>query len=224
MTGRVLRKENLPEAVVPLERDVKDRADITLMETVRIRHAIIVILPYVRNSKSDRGCKSGEKCVFMHKEFYSQPHKKQEAMVEKVPLLLLKNSKQSGCVFQDVEPPEIQVNSTAGHDILGTSAQRAPHRRYTIRPIKNRERKGPSQGDTQHSEPCERGPHAPNFEERSQEEAMRQERCARRDAWEMVKKYLQTQRKGQSHILLAVRSLAISSAIFDETRGKEKLW
>ena len=35
--------------------------------------------------------------------------------------------------------------------------------------------------------PHERGPSAPKFEDRSDEETLKQERCARRDSWEMAK-------------------------------------
>ena len=64
--------------------------------------------------------------------------------------------------------------------------QRALFKRY-FTPVKIRERKGPSQGVVQHSEPCERSTYAPKLEDRSQEETLQQERCARRDAWEMAK-------------------------------------
>ena len=50
-----------------------------------------------------------------------------------------------------------------------------------------RERKGPSLGVIQPGRPHERNPYAPKFENRSQEETLRQERCARRDAWERTK-------------------------------------
>ena len=44
-TGKVRVEGNLPEAVVHLERDSENRADITLKATVRIRHVIHGILP-----------------------------------------------------------------------------------------------------------------------------------------------------------------------------------
>ena len=58
---------NLSDAVVLLERDIKNRADITLKGTVRIRddywHP-----PVCQNYKTESGCKLGEKCVFSDKE------------------------------------------------------------------------------------------------------------------------------------------------------------
>ena len=41
------------------------------------------------------------------------------------------------------------------------------------------------------------------FEERSEEETLKQKRCARRGAWEMAKSFSQAQGKVQSCILLA---------------------
>ena len=56
-----------------------------------------------------------------------------------------------------------------------------------MRPVKIREKNGPSQGITLKCEPQERNPWAPKFEERTQDDTVKQERCARRDAWELAK-------------------------------------
>ena len=37
------------------------------------------------------------------------------------------------------------------------------------------------------ADPCEHSPHAPKFEDSSQEETERQERCARGDTWRLAK-------------------------------------
>ena len=87
-----------------------------------------------------------------------------------------------------------------------------------LQPVKNRERKGPSQGVTQHSDPHERSPCAPTFEDRSEKQTLKQERCARRVAWKMAKSIHKL--KGQSHILLTFRGCVFTSAICKETRGK----
>ena len=57
----------------------------------------------------------------------------------------------------------------------------------TPRHVKFRERKGPSQGVLQQSELHKCSPHAPKFEDRTQEETLQQERCTGKDAWEMTK-------------------------------------
>ena len=57
----------------------------------------------------------------------------------------------------------------------------------TLRHKKIRERKGPSQGVIQHAGSLVRSRKTPKIKDRSQEEILKQERCARRDAWEMAK-------------------------------------
>ena len=58
MTEGNFQKGTLPEAAVLLEGDVKKRA--TLKETVRIRHVIIGILPYVKITKLIRDANLAE--------------------------------------------------------------------------------------------------------------------------------------------------------------------
>ena len=53
--------------------------------------------------------------------------------------------------------------------------------------IKIRERKGPSRGVIQKCAPHGRSPCAPKFEDRSHEETLTQERCARKSAWDLAK-------------------------------------
>ena len=55
-----------------------------------------------------------------------------------------------------------------------------------LAPNKNSGKKGPSRGIIQKSEPHERGPSAPKFGERSHEETLHQERCARRVASDLA--------------------------------------
>ena len=77
---------------------------------------------------------------------------------------------------------EIQGDFTEGHVLFWTEALRAILK-GTLRHVNNRERKGPSQGATQHPDPHERRLYAPNFEDRSEEATLKQERCARWVAW-----------------------------------------
>ena len=53
--------------------------------------------------------------------------------------------------------------------------------------MKIRERRGPSQGVIQRSDPHERRPCAPKIEDRPDEETLKQERCARRDVPKMAR-------------------------------------
>ena len=47
-------------------------------------------------------------------------------------------------------------------------------------------------------DPHQRNPNAPNFEDRSQEETERQERCAREAAWRLAKNILKLQEKHET--------------------------
>ena len=75
--------------------------------------------------------------------------------------------------------------------------------------------------DSKHSSvPHEICPEVPQCEDRSEEETLKQERCARRVAWEMAKKYPQAQSKGHGDFLLAFGCMVSTSTTPNETRGK----
>ena len=57
----------------------------------------------------------------------------------------------------------------------------------TLRHVKFGKQKDPPQRVTQCSDPHERSSYAPKLGDRSEEETLKQERCARRVAWEMAK-------------------------------------
>ena len=84
MTEEVLRKGNLLEAVVLLEREIKDRAEITFMETVRIRHVIIGILPYVKITKLNLDASSVTSSCLGTKRMAVSPTQSRRQLVEKV--------------------------------------------------------------------------------------------------------------------------------------------
>ena len=138
--------------------------------------------PVCRNCTSESGCKIVEKCIFKHKEVDSQPYQKPKKSGGKGSVAFSKNSKQMGCVFQDTEPPKSMLILRKGTTFLGPKRS-VQVSEVTLRHVKIRERKCPSPGVSPHSEPHERSPYAPMFEDRSQEETLQQERCARRDAW-----------------------------------------
>ena len=80
LTEEDLRQEKSPAERVLLERKVKERAK---TEVVRIRRATIGILPYVKNYKSELGCKVGDKCLLRRIEADGWPSKKCKKVVEK---------------------------------------------------------------------------------------------------------------------------------------------
>ena len=111
---------------------------------------------------------------------------------------MLKNSRQLGCVIQDVEPPKFSSILRKGTTVL-RPARAVQFSMNTLRHInKTREGKGPSLGVIQLTCPHERSPYAPKLEDRSQEETERQDRCARGDAWRMAKSILKLKEKGKA--------------------------
>ena len=60
------------------------------------------------------------------------------------------------------------------------------------------ERKTSSQGVIQHTGSYQRSLYAPKLEDRSEEETLKQERCFRRDVWEMEKRILKLKEKDKA--------------------------
>ena len=56
--------------------------------------------------KSENVCKFGDKCSYAHRQVDEQPSKKSQKNGDKIAVAILKNSRQLGCVFQDMEPPK----------------------------------------------------------------------------------------------------------------------
>ena len=106
-TGKVLGKGNLPEAGVLLEREPEDRVEIIVVcsnPSCNFRHP-----PECQNYKSESGCKFGEKCVLRWWRF----------------CCLLEEFQATRLRIPGYGTAEIQVDSTEGHEILGTEAQRS---------------------------------------------------------------------------------------------------
>ena len=94
-----------------------------------------------------------------------------------------------GCAFQDTHPPGSFPTSRICTKILG-SIRRVRFTKATQRHANIRENKGPSLGKIQVKVPHQRSPYALKFEDRSQEETARQERCARGHTWRLAKNIL----------------------------------
>ena len=55
--------------------------------------------------KSENGCRFGEKCSYAHRQVDEQPSKRCKTNGDKSAVAMLKITRQLGCVFQDMEPP-----------------------------------------------------------------------------------------------------------------------
>ena len=56
--------------------------------------------------KSENGCRFGEKCSYAHRQVEERPSKKSKTNGDKSAVAILKNTRQLGCVCQDMEPPK----------------------------------------------------------------------------------------------------------------------
>ena len=129
-----------------------------------------------------------EKCSYAHiARLTNSLAKGLTRMVTKLQWLFLKNSRQLGCVYQDMEPPKsssiLRKSSNIRKPIRCVKFTKAIARHTEIRD------QNPSLGYICPCEPQER-PNAPKFEDRSQEETEWQEQGAREAAWKLAKNVL----------------------------------
>ena len=105
------------------------------------------------------------------------------------------NTRQLGCVFQDMEPPKSLSILRKSSDI------RKPTRRVKLTKAVARHAdirdQNPSLGMIFPGEPCQRSPNAPKFEDRSQEETEWQEQGEREAAWKLAKSVLKLKEKNK---------------------------
>ena len=155
-----------------------------------------------QNFKSETECKYGRTCFFRHVEAEEMPSKKLKKGGAKGSVAILKEPTQLGCVSQDSYPRKSILREEGW---LG-STYAVKFFKGTWHQKKNRERKGPSRGFIRSCEPHERGPCAPKFRERSPEETLHQERCARRVAWDLAKIIYKLKNAGKAKVMPAPTS------------------
>ena len=91
------------------------------------------------------------------------------------------NTRQLGCVFQDMEPPKLSSILRKSSD-MQKPIQRVKFTKAIARHTKIRDQ-NPSFGLICPGEPHQRSPNAPKFQDRSQEETEWQQQGAREAAW-----------------------------------------
>ena len=106
------------------------------------------------------------------------------------------NTRQLGCVFQDMEPPKsssiLRKSSDIRKPIQCVKFTKVVARHADIRD------QNPSLGMICPGEPHQRSPNAPKFEDRSQEETQWQEQGAREAAWRLAKSVLNLKEKNKA--------------------------
>ena len=112
-------------------------------------------------------------------------------------MLTHQNTRQLGCVSQDMEPPKsssiLRKSSSIRKPIQRVKFTKAVVRHADIRD------QNPSLGMICRGDPHQRNPNAPKFEDRSQEETEWQERCARESAWKLAKNIQKLKEKIKRH-------------------------
>ena len=189
----------------------------------------IGILPSVNFFKTETGCKAGDKCLFPHHkvdepteqkaEKSDNSHQKRERRQECSGYW---ERRQECCVSQDSESLESergkQSRRTPMQKVLG-SIRRTRFTQSTLRQASLRENKGPSLGKIQVKHPHQRSPHGMKFEEWSQEETDRQQRCARSKAWNLAKNIYKLKEKDKATFYSLAEEWVLPVA---ETKEPEK--
>ena len=144
--------------------------------------------------KSESGCGFGNTCSFPHRKVEEQPNKKPKKGGDKSAVAMVKEVRQLGCVSQDTEPPESSPIPRKGTKVLGP-IRRVRFTKATQRHANRRESRGASLNKIPVKLPHQRSPYAVKFEDRSQEETERKERCARGDAWRLANTALSSKKR-----------------------------
>ena len=143
--------------------------------------------------KSENGCKFGDTCSYAHRQVDEQPSKKSKKNGDKIAVAMLKNTRQLGCVCQDMESTTtLRKSANILKPIRCVQFKKTVLRHSNIRDTK------PSLGVICPGDPHQRNPNAQKFEDRSQEETERQERYAREAAWKMARCILKLKEKNET--------------------------
>ena len=115
---------------------------------------------------------------------------------DKIAVAILKNTRQLGCVCQDMEPPKSSSILRKSSNIL-KPIRCAQFTKAVLRHANIRDQK-PSLGIFAHVILISATPTLQNFEDRSKEETERQERDAREAAWKMARCILKLKEKNKA--------------------------
>ena len=179
------------EPEVPVVECLDGHARITSKELAPIHSVKSGTPPEYLFYKTKSGCRFGEKCSYARRQVDEQPRKRSKKNDDKSAVAVLKknehhqrtgrpvldayssNTRQLGCVFQDMEPPKsssiLRKSSSIRKPIRCVKFTKAVVRHADIRD------QNPSLGMICPGDhPHQRSPNAPKFEDRFQEETERQ--------------------------------------------------
>ena len=91
----------------------------------------------------------------------------------------------------------------------------------TLRQASIQEKKGPSLGNIEVKIPHQRSPYAMKFEDRSQEESARQQRCARGKAWDLAKNIQKLKQKDKAAFYSPAEEWVLLAASTNEPEERQ---
>ena len=141
------------------------RARVTSKELAPIHSVKIGILPECLFYKSEKGCRFGKKCSHAHRQVDEQPSKRSKKNGDKSAVAMLKITPQLGCVSQDMEPPNF-LSIFRKSSILRKPIRCVRFTEAVVRHANIRDQI-PSLRMICPSDPHQRNPKAPKFEDRS---------------------------------------------------------
>ena len=168
--------------------------------------------------KCAEGCTLGDKCSFEHRWCEEQPRKRSKRSGGRSAVAFLKETKNLGCVFQDVVPPRSSA-------ILRKSSNTTKPIRCVIFSavvLRNANLRHQNQllNKICHGDSHQRSPNAPKFKDRSQEETDWQEHWAREAAWKLAKKILKSKEKHKATFFSPSEKVVPPFTIQNFTGGK----
>ena len=179
--------------------------------------------PDCQFNKNETGCNAGDKCLFPHYKVDEQSFKKQKkerlpkkgekAMITRMLWLLWK------VYHKWVVYHKIQLYWFLKVESLGETRCRKSWNQFK-ESSEYLGKEGPSLGKINVNVPLLRSPYAMKFEDSSQEETERQQRCARSKDWNVGKKHKQPQRERQGYILLFRGGMGTPGCVNKRAVGK----
>ena len=171
--------------------------------SVRIRHVDSGTLPYVRITSLTKVVYMATNAISDMLRQMESPTRSRRKVLAKGPVAILKESIQLGWVSQDSYPRKSLLRQSEN---LG-SKRAVKFSEGTWHLTKIRERKGPSRGLIQKCAPHGRSPCALKFKNRSHEETLQQERCARKAAWNLANIFLSSRIRIQIRFIFLVKPI-----------------
>ena len=197
-----------------LEARVRDRAKTTAVEKCTTSSCDSWHPPVCQNYKAGSGCKFGEQSALLCTErlTVSQTNDRKRMVVKfLLPYWRIPGNWSLRIPGQRAAEIQFDFYGRTQNPWDRSAAWNSHKAHYATQ--KKWERKSPSQGITQQSEPHERNPYAQKFVDRTQQETLQTRTMRQQRRVGNGTRYSEAWRKGQSHTLLALRSLVSTSAI-----------